>query len=202
MKPWASSDDISGIIQYPMSYIFWSGNSSISAKNIEDKIIPQVTERGKFALSNFILVSPLLQHWWLTCDRVINALSFFCSHKIHIIILSDSHQNIAHVITSTSTIPAHRLCHIWSRSHQGLVSPHSNIFMMMMMIQYIAKVATQKKFSAEGAQPLYIPIPQWDPLSIPPLTKGAGSYLAGMAVAIPILNVDGRRHTNNFSKNI
>jgi len=32
--------------------------------------------------------------------------------------------------------------------------------------------------------------------------KGAGSYLAGMAVAIPILNVDGRRHTNNFSKNI
>ena len=30
--------------------------------------------------------------------------------------------------------------------------------------------------------------------------KGAGSYLAGMAVAIPILNVDGRRHTNNFSK--
>ena len=33
-------------------------------------------------------------------------------------------------------------------------------------------------------------------------TKGAGSYLAGMAVAIPILNVDGRRHTNNFSKNI
>ena len=28
--------------------------------------------------------------------------------------------------------------------------------------------------------------------------KGAGSYLAGMAVAIPILNVDGRRHTNNF----
>ena len=31
---------------------------------------------------------------------------------------------------------------------------------------------------------------------------GAGSYLAGMAVAIPILNVDGRRHTNNFSKNI
>ena len=34
------------------------------------------------------------------------------------------------------------------------------------------------------------------------LCKGAGSYLAGMAVAIPILNVDGRRHTNNFSKNI
>jgi len=34
------------------------------------------------------------------------------------------------------------------------------------------------------------------------LTKGAGSYLAGMAVAVPILNVDGRRHTNNFSKNI
>jgi len=33
-------------------------------------------------------------------------------------------------------------------------------------------------------------------------SKGAGSYLAGMAVAIPILNVDGRRHTNNFSKNI
>ena len=32
------------------------------------------------------------------------------------------------------------------------------------------------------------------------VTKGAGSYLAGMAVAIPILNVDGRRHTNNFSK--
>jgi len=32
--------------------------------------------------------------------------------------------------------------------------------------------------------------------------KGAGSYLAGMAVAIPILNVDGRRHINNFSKNI
>ena len=32
--------------------------------------------------------------------------------------------------------------------------------------------------------------------------KGAGSYLAGVAVAIPILNVDGRRHTNNFSKNI
>ena len=32
--------------------------------------------------------------------------------------------------------------------------------------------------------------------------KGAGSYLAGMAVAIPTLNVDGRRHTNNFSKNI
>jgi len=32
--------------------------------------------------------------------------------------------------------------------------------------------------------------------------KGAGSYLAGMAVAIPILNVDGPRHTNNFSKNI
>ena len=32
--------------------------------------------------------------------------------------------------------------------------------------------------------------------------KGAGSYLAGMAVAIPILNVDGRRHTNNFSKDI
>ena len=29
--------------------------------------------------------------------------------------------------------------------------------------------------------------------------KGAGSYLAGMAVAIPILNVDGRRHTNNFT---
>jgi len=35
-----------------------------------------------------------------------------------------------------------------------------------------------------------------------PLAKGAGSYLAGMAVAIPILNVDGRRHANNFSKNI
>ena len=35
-----------------------------------------------------------------------------------------------------------------------------------------------------------------------PVIKGAGSYLAGMAVAIPILNVDGRRHTNNFSKNI
>ena len=34
------------------------------------------------------------------------------------------------------------------------------------------------------------------------IPKGAGSYLAGMAVAIPILNVDGRRHTNNFSKNI
>jgi len=34
------------------------------------------------------------------------------------------------------------------------------------------------------------------------MDKGAGSYLAGMAVAIPILNVDGRRHTNNFSKNI
>ena len=34
------------------------------------------------------------------------------------------------------------------------------------------------------------------------VAKGAGSYLAGMAVAIPILNVDGRRHTNNFSKNI
>ena len=34
----------------------------------------------------------------------------------------------------------------------------------------------------------------------PSLLKGAGSYLAGMAVAIPILNVDGRRHTNNFSK--
>ena len=33
-------------------------------------------------------------------------------------------------------------------------------------------------------------------------SKGAGSYLAGMAVAIPILNVDGRRHTNNFSKDI
>ena len=33
-------------------------------------------------------------------------------------------------------------------------------------------------------------------------SKGAGSYLAGMAVAIPILNVEGRRHTNNFSKNI
>jgi len=32
--------------------------------------------------------------------------------------------------------------------------------------------------------------------------KGAGSYLVGMAVAIPTLNVDGRRHTNNFSKNI
>ena len=32
------------------------------------------------------------------------------------------------------------------------------------------------------------------------ITKGAGSYLAGMAVAIPILNVDGRRHTNKFSK--
>jgi len=32
------------------------------------------------------------------------------------------------------------------------------------------------------------------------VVKGAGSYLAGMAVAIPILNVDGRRHTNNFSK--
>ena len=32
--------------------------------------------------------------------------------------------------------------------------------------------------------------------------KGARSYLAGMAVAIPILNVDGRRHTNNFSKYI
>jgi len=32
------------------------------------------------------------------------------------------------------------------------------------------------------------------------ILKGAGSYLAGMAVAIPILNVDGRRHTNNFSK--
>ena len=45
-------------------------------------------------------------------------------------------------------------------------------------------------------------------LKLPTLTyrrargKGAGSYLAGMAVAIPILNVDGRRHTNNFSKNI
>ena len=38
------------------------------------------------------------------------------------------------------------------------------------------------------------------PVGIAP--KGAGSYLAGMAVAIPILNVDGRRHTNNFSKNI
>ena len=36
----------------------------------------------------------------------------------------------------------------------------------------------------------------------PLLAKGAGSYLAGVAVAIPILNVDGRRHTNNFSKNI
>jgi len=35
-----------------------------------------------------------------------------------------------------------------------------------------------------------------------PGIKGAGSYVAGMAVAIPILNVDGRRHTNNFSKNI
>ena len=34
------------------------------------------------------------------------------------------------------------------------------------------------------------------------IVKGAGSYLAGMAVAIPILNVDGRRHANNFSKNI
>ena len=34
------------------------------------------------------------------------------------------------------------------------------------------------------------------------IAKGAGSYLAGVAVAIPILNVDGRRHTNNFSKNI
>jgi len=34
------------------------------------------------------------------------------------------------------------------------------------------------------------------------VVKGAGSYLAGMAVAIPILNVDGRRHTNNFSKYI
>ena len=33
-------------------------------------------------------------------------------------------------------------------------------------------------------------------------SKGGGSYLAGMAIAIPILNVDGRRHTNNFSKNI
>ena len=30
--------------------------------------------------------------------------------------------------------------------------------------------------------------------------KGAGSYLAGMAVAIPILNGDGRRHTKNYSK--
>ena len=35
-----------------------------------------------------------------------------------------------------------------------------------------------------------------------PGTKGAGSYLAGMAVAIPILNVDGRRHTNNFENTI
>ena len=32
--------------------------------------------------------------------------------------------------------------------------------------------------------------------------KGAGSYLAGMAVAIPILNVDGRRHINNFEYTI
>ena len=39
-------------------------------------------------------------------------------------------------------------------------------------------------------------------LKVPFGPKGAGSYLAGMAVAIPILNVDGRRHTNNFSKNI
>jgi len=37
-------------------------------------------------------------------------------------------------------------------------------------------------------------------LSNSAIFKGAGSYLAGMAVAIPILNVDGRRHTNNFSK--
>jgi len=39
-------------------------------------------------------------------------------------------------------------------------------------------------------------------VSVMNVRKGAGSYLAGMAVAIPILNVDGRRHTNNFSKNI
>jgi len=32
--------------------------------------------------------------------------------------------------------------------------------------------------------------------------KRAGSYVAGMAVAISILNVDGRRHTNNFCKNM
>ena len=41
---------------------------------------------------------------------------------------------------------------------------------------------------------------RWGRVIIP--AKGVGSYLAGMAVAIPILNVDGRRHTNNFSKNI
>jgi len=40
-----------------------------------------------------------------------------------------------------------------------------------------------------------------DRITPPALAKGAGSYLAGMAVAIPILNVDERRHTNNFSKN-
>ena len=28
------------------------------------------------------------------------------------------------------------------------------------------------------------------------IIKGAGSYVAGMAVAIPILDVSGRRHTN------
>jgi len=32
--------------------------------------------------------------------------------------------------------------------------------------------------------------------------KGAGSYLAGMAVAIPILNGDGRSHTKNNSKDL
>jgi hypothetical protein len=31
-------------------------------------------------------------------------------------------------------------------------------------------------------------------------SSGAGSGMAGMAVAIPIPNIDGRRHTNNVSK--
>ena len=34
------------------------------------------------------------------------------------------------------------------------------------------------------------------------LCKGAGSYLAGMAVAIRILNGDGRRHTKNYSEDL
>jgi hypothetical protein len=31
-------------------------------------------------------------------------------------------------------------------------------------------------------------------------SSGAGSGMAGMALAIPIPNIDGRRHTNNVKK--
>ena len=61
-------------------------------------------------------------------------------------------------------------------------------------------------------QPIFLSFPRYNDLLVEnkrfrclatPVSKGAGSYLAGMAVAIPILNVDGRRHTNNFNvKNI